>query len=564
MFNWFKKQTTEIIVPECIATLEQYDDTPAASNDYSYENSIWNSLAESGVTVTPQTAINFVTAYACTRAIAETMASLPFPVYRRASKGGKERDDEHPVYQCLNVSPDGRLDAFAWREAQTAHLLQWGNAYNEIETFRNGQINLHILHPSLVTPYFDNKGNVWYKVYGQNGNNSDVPAWKMLHFAMLGNGLRGYSPIELCRDALGLGISMQSYNNKFFANGASTSGILSHPGKLDPSAIDAIKKRFTENHAGKNAHQISVVQEGITYTPISISPEAAQLLASRVYQTQEICRIYRIDPSIIGEHSNSNWNNVEQQSLNFVQHCIRPFARRLESEINRKLFNSKEGCFAEHKLEGLLRGDIATRYQSYNTGILAGFLNRNECREIENLNPFDGGDDFLQPLNMVAIGNEEPTDADDGSDDPSGVGQAPPQGNDPVPAVNIDQGQNNLVSASLVAVQDAIDRMVRRECETIKSMAKQPKGFVGAVDLFYQKHEQMCSKAIEPSLTVWSIASLKPAPNIAGDMARSGLDELLNLAGESTAEQLTEAVEAWATTRLKLGKQIIMELQNDN
>lgn len=554
-FNWLRRKSNNAKVET--PNTDKYFVSPSMG----YVNGIFGNalLAQSGIQITPETAINFVTVYACVRAIAETISSLPLPIYERLPEGGKRRLTDHPVWRCFNVSPDGYLDAFQWRETCIAHMLQYGNAFNEVQTFRNGDVNLHLIHPSAVKVSRNPDGSVVYQVTSTD-RNAIIPGEKMLHFAMLGDGLRGYSPVMLGKDALGLAMSMQSWNSKFFANGCSTTGILTHPGVIPKESAEALRNQITNSHSGDNAHNLIVLQDGMTYTPTTIAPEAAQVLTSRVFQTQEICRLFRIDPAVIGELSRSTFSNVTQQMQSYTTHCIRPMCRRIESAINRTLFRNEPDIFAEHIMEGLLRGDVTTRYQAYSIGRLGGWLSVNEIRELENLNPVLGGDTYLQPLNMADAADGKPESADDGTNDPEGSGIEPPKGDAPDGTLSPIDPSASAVQASLMALQDQLDRMIRKETEAVKRASKQPDGFLNAIDTFYDKHESVCDAAVNPALSVWCALTNKSAPKIAHEIVNTGREELLTLSGECKPTELADQVEHWARKRQQLSKQIIVGL----
>ena len=435
-----------------------------------------------GISVNERTALNFSAVWACVRLISETEATLPFPVYQRLESGGKQRDRSHPVHQLLNGTPDGIISSLQWREAMVAHVLTHGNAYSEIEFAVDGTpIGLHLLPPNMVTPERTKSGDVIYKL---DGSPVKVPAQNIVHIAGLGfDGLVGYSPIKMGARAIGLGLATEAFGSAWFENGAKGAGVLSSPKTLTPEARKNIKQSLSDIHGGpENYGGWMFFEEGITATTLGIPPEESQFLQTRTMQIQEICRLYRVDPALIGELSRSTFSNVEQQSLNFVVHCIRPWCVRIEAEINRKLFADSDEYFAEHLIDGLTRGDTATRYSAYNIGRLGGWLCIDEIREMENLNPLPDGQGkvYLTPLNMAPASTVSQPEA-------SPVTQPTPE----------------AVQASWDCVQDNVDRMLRRESEGIKSALKRDNP-AQAVREFWESHQIICERALQPSLKAYA------------------------------------------------------------
>lgn len=361
---------------------------------------------QAGVRVDEKTALTLTSCYAAIRCISETLSTLPLPVYQSLSTGGKQRERNHPNTAILNESPDGIISAVAWKEAKLAHVLTFGNAFSEIEKTNGGDVlACHLLDPKKVKPERTKAGQIEYKV---QGSYVPIPAHRMLHFAGLGyDGVQGYSPIKLAQRAIGLGLATEAFGSAFFNNGSKGGGIITHPGKLSATARSNIINSIDEIHNGPdNFGKWMLFEEGVGVNDTTIPPEEAQFLETRGFQVTETARLYRIPPHMIGDLSHATFSNIEEQGLDFVTHTIRPWAVRLETEINRKMFTKADrdaGYFAEFLVDGLLRGKIAERYAAYAIGRQWGWLCVDDIHELENMNPLPNGQGkiYLSPLNMV-------------------------------------------------------------------------------------------------------------------------------------------------------------------
>ena len=370
----------------------------------------------SGKAVTERTAMQMTAVYSCVRILSEAVAGLPLHVYRYNDSGGKEKAVEHPLYLLLHDEPNPEMTSFVFRETLMTHLLLWGNAYAQI--IRNGKgevVALYPLMPNKMTVDRDENGHLYYRYSRSNdealkSKESTVilQPRDVLHIPGLGfDGLVGYSPIAMAKNAIGLAIATEEYGAKFFANGAAPSGVLEHPGTLkDPSKIrEAWQSQFG---GSQNSGKVAVLEEGMKYTPISISPEQAQFLETRKFQINEIARIFRVPPHMVGDLEKSSFSNIEQQSLEFVKYTLDPWVVRWEQAISRALFTAdeKKRYFVKFNLEGLLRGDYQSRMTGYATARQNGWMSANDIRELENLDLIpeeDGGDLYLVNGNMLPL-----------------------------------------------------------------------------------------------------------------------------------------------------------------
>ena len=371
-------------------------------------------MAGSGKSVNARTAIQVSAVYACVRVIAETVASLPFAVFEQDINGSQKALD-HPLYRILHDEPNPEMTSFVWREAMLTHLLLWGNSYSQILRAGRGNIvGLYPLLPDRMEVDRDDKGKLTYTYSTTNGQQVKLRPEDVLHIPGLGfDGIMGYSPIAVERNAVGLSIAAEEFGGKFFGNGATPSGILTHPNTVkNPKAL---RESWMEAYGGStNANRVAILEEGMTFTRISMPNNEAQFLETRKFQVEEICRIYRVPPHMIGDLEHATFSNIEHQSIDFAVHCIRPWLVRIEQSINRSLFTDKEKggspsgkrFYSQFNLDGLMRGSYKERMEGYAIGRQNGWLNANDIRGLENMNPIpekEGGNAYLVNGNMIPI-----------------------------------------------------------------------------------------------------------------------------------------------------------------
>ncbi len=365
-------------------------------------------LSGSGKSVNARSAIQVSAVYACVRVIAETVASLPFAVFEQ-DKQGSQKALDHPLYRLLHDEPNPEMTSFVWREAMLTHLLLWGNSYGQILRAGRGNIvGIYPLLPDRMEVDRDDKGRLTYTYSTTNGQQVKLRPEDVLHIPGLGfDGVMGYSPIAVERNAVGLSIAAEEFGSKFFGNGATPSGILTHPNTVkNPKAL---RESWMAAYGGSsNSNRIAILEEGMTFTRISMPNNEAQFLETRKFQVEEICRIYRVPPHMIGDLEHATFSNIEHQSIDFAVHCIRPWLVRIEQSINRALFTEQEKgrYYCQFNLDGLMRGSYKERMEGYAIGRQNGFLSANDIRRLENQNPIpreDGGDAYLVNGNMLPI-----------------------------------------------------------------------------------------------------------------------------------------------------------------
>ena len=370
-----------------------------------------------GQAVNERTAMQMSAVYACVRILSEAIAALPLHFYRYNAKGGKEKALDHPLYVLLHDEPNPEMSAFSFRETLMTHLLLWGNAYAQI--IRNGRgevLALYPLMPDRMVVDRDAHGHIYYTYTRSDadvntlGKASSVLLWPedVFHIPGLGfDGLVGYSPIAMAKRAVGLGLACDEYGASFYANGAQPGGVLEHPGVVkNPQRV---RESWNAIYQGaKNAHKVAILEEGMSYKPISVNPQEAQFLETRKYQIDEIARIFRVPPHMVGDLDKSSFSNIEQQSLEFVKYTLAPWIARWEQTIHRTLLLPEEKArhFARFNVEGLLRGDYQSRMNGYAVARQNGWMSANDIRELENLDRIPeeaGGDLYLINGNMTKL-----------------------------------------------------------------------------------------------------------------------------------------------------------------
>ena len=371
----------------------------------------------SKVYVSPQTSLGLSTYYACLRAISEDCAKLPLQVLERQDRG-RRKATEHWLWPLLHDQFNDDMTAFMAREVMTHHALGWGNGYGLIlrdrsMTAQEGEVTeIYPIHPGRVTMRRDSAtGRLVYDVRmgtlqreGQPQSEA-VDMADMLHIrGPSPDGLLGYSIAQLAAESLGLSLAAQTYGASFFGNSGRPGGILSHPGKLNDVARVNLRESWERTHgSADNANKTAVLEEGVTWTAVTIPPEQAQFLATRNFQVREICRWMRIPPSKVADLADAKYANIEQQNIDYVVDTLTPWLTRWEQEIQMKLLENEPSYYAKHNVNSLLRGDMEARAKYYRTMVSNGIYTLNEVREFEDMNAVDGADELFLQLNMAPV-----------------------------------------------------------------------------------------------------------------------------------------------------------------
>lgn len=354
--------------------------------------------ADSGERVDERSAMQIATVYACVRLLAESVASLPLHLFRVTDEdGGKEKARDHPLYPLLFRQPNPEMSSFTFRETMMTHLLLWGNAYAQIiRDGRNDVLGLYPLLPENVEVDRNDAGKIYYIYHaytdekpGESNRDILFQRQEILHIPGLGfNGLVGFSPIAMMKNALGSAIAVEKYGSSFFRNGAQPAGVLEHPGVLKNP--EKIRQNWSDVYGGaNNAHKVAVLEEGMAYKPISLPPEDSQFLSTREFDVEEICRIFRVPPHLVQDLKRSTFNNIEHQGISYVQYTLMPWLERFEQAIIKDVLLEEEQdeYFPKFNVDGLLRGDYRSRMEGYAIGFANGFLSPNDIRRLENMDP---------------------------------------------------------------------------------------------------------------------------------------------------------------------------------
>ena len=390
--------------------------SPKTKNTLSSTMSFLFGSSMAGQTVTERTAMQNTAVYACVRVLAEGLAELPLHVYQFTDDGGKQRAIKHPLYSLLHDAPNPEMTSFIFRETMMNHLILWGNAYAQI--IRNGQGQITGLYPLMPDRMDVNRASNGELYYTYTQNYDDYLAKnkskqvillsdEVLHIAGLGfDGLIGYSPIAMAKNAIGLSMAAEQYGSTFFKNDATLGGVLEHPNVVkDP---ERLRKSWQSQFSGSNNHSIAVLEEGMTFHQLSIPPDQAQFLDTRKFQLDEIARIFRVPPHMVGDLDRSTFSNIEQQSLEFVKYTLNPWCIRWEQAMCQQLLSptDQRKYFIKFNVDGLLRGDYESRMNGYAIGRQNGWLSANDIRELEDLNRIptaEGGDEYLVNGNMLPL-----------------------------------------------------------------------------------------------------------------------------------------------------------------
>lgn len=546
-----------------------------------------------GVSVSGDGALKYTAVLAAVRVLAESVASLPLLVYERLpGEQGKRRAPDFYLYELLHNKPNPFIDSFIFRELMMVHLLLWGNAYAEIESDSRGRVTA--LWPLLAGNMLNitrGADGLVYEYQLPNGQIQKIPGFALLHLRGLGtNGYFGLSPIALARQAIGLGLAAEQFGAGFFGNGAQMSGILKHPMKLTDEAETSLRESWAALYKGlDNAHRIAVLEEGMEYERISVPPEDAQFLETRKFQVTEIARMYRVPPHMLGDLDRATFSNIEHQSLEFVMHSLKPWLVRWEMAIAQQLMTAAERArfFPEFLVDGLLRGDTTARYGAYAVGRQNGWLSANDIRRLENMNPVEGGDVYLVPLNTVPadqVGQMQPFPTTGERMARWDRTASPPwftEDESPVEerAQRTADGRQRLQQVHQPVFEDTAARVLRREANDVGNAAKRllnQRGvpeFTAWLDEFYAEHAEFTARQWLPVLQAYSgliadevegeLGKESDPARYAGFIAsyaeqlgerqaqrsRARLDAILEEFGENAQAEIESTMLEWRTER---------------
>lgn len=473
---------------------------------------------DSGANVTPDKAMTYTAVYASVSLIAGTIASLPLKIYNRVSPTVVNELPNHPLSVFFNAQFNPDMSALVGRETGLGHLLTWGNCYAQIVKNRAGKVlELRPIPPDSVEPRRADDGSLKYDIYHKGKVELTLGSDEVLHVPGLGyDGIRGYSPVAVARQAIGLGLQAEKFGAKFFQQGARPSGFVKFPpgkGFKNEQARLRFREDVERAHAGTdNMGRIVILEDGADWQSIGIPPEDAQFLQTRQFQRSEINAIYRTPPHLTGDvTASTSWGTgIEEQGIAFVVHTLRPWLVRIEQEYRRKLLDLAGSVFLAHDVEALQVGDSAKRMDALGKRFDRGGLTVNELRHEFGDNPLPGGDRAFVAVNMVPIDR-----VDDQEENPE---PKPPPKSKPK-----DNARATRLADSLRAVfQDALGRCIRRESQAARRAAGKPDKFVAWLDEFYGEHESFIAEQVRPALVAWWAAfpGGDNPPDAAADYAR--------------------------------------------
>lgn len=363
-------------------------------------------LSSSGKTVSTDKALQLSAVWSCVRLLSESISTLPLKIYQYQADGSRVIAKDHPAYRVLCRRPNAEMTPSRFMLMVVASLCLQGNAYIEKRYIGGKLVSLQPLLPQLVTVKRLDNGLLDYQYVEQGGKNRPIPVKNMMHIRGFGlDGVVGLTPIQVGRNILGSAIATDETAAKIFRNGLLASGFLSSKTALTKEQREKLRGYLNAFISSENAGKLMILENDLTYNGISMNPEDAQLLQSRSWSIEEICRWFRVPPFMVGHaDKQSSWaSSVEGMNMQFLTNTLRPLLVNIEQEINRCLLDSDDDYYAEFSVEGLLRADSAGRAAYYTTALQNGWMSRNDVRRLENLPPIEGGDIYTVQLNLTPI-----------------------------------------------------------------------------------------------------------------------------------------------------------------
>ena len=361
-----------------------------------------------GVYVDEQTALQYTALWRCVNLISQAMGSLGIGLFRREGSNRVALTGD-PLRWLLAGQPCPDMPAFLFREQLTAHVLTWGNGFAEIERNRAGRpVALWPLTPDRVTPERDESGRVYYIVQNAGAQPTTLESTDVFHLRGLSfDGLCGYSPVRLFKNAIGLGVATERYGGAYFGNGSRPGGVLTTDKEVSPETRTKLREDWEAMHRGSdNAGKVAILEDGLKWESVGLPNDVSQFMETRKFQVTELARIYGVPPHKVADLERSTNNNIEHQGIEFVTDGLMPWAKRWEGEADAKLLGRDRmlaGDYVRLNLDSLMRGDSTQRSTFYRSMRDVGAYSVNEIRELEDRDPVEGGDLRLVPMNMVPL-----------------------------------------------------------------------------------------------------------------------------------------------------------------
>lgn len=442
-----------------------------------------------GINVTPETAMNFSAVFAAHKILAESKAMLPLMLFERLQPRGKAPAKKHPLYPILHDVANKEMDSYLVSEVLTGNLVGRGSSYAKIDYDSRGRITaLWPIPTGRVTKRRNQQMELVFDVAMPSGQTKTYRRDEIFWLRGFSpDGINTYTPIQLQAQGIGLALAAEGYGATFYGNGARPGGVLQSDVLLSDKAYNRVKESWQDTHGGvSNSNKVAILEEGLKWQDTSMPNEDAQFLQTRIFQVEEIARWYRIPNMMLNmSGANSTYASVEAYGLQFVIYTLYPWLVRWEKAVSMQLLleSEREKYFAEHIMAAILRGDTTSRFAAYGTGRQWGWLSVNDIRDLENMNPIDGGDVYLQPSNMV-------------------------NANDPM----------KIQRSYLPVLADSIARVLRREGNDVRAavarvLAKQgAESFVDWMGEFYREHQG------------WMVQQLTPTMRSLAEMMGDGMD----------------------------------------
>lgn len=369
----------------------------------------WFGTSSSGKVVTADKAIQLSAVWACVRLLSESISTLPLKIYVRQPDGSRKAATDHPAYSILCRRPNSEMTPSRFMLMVVASICLRGNAFIEKKFIANRLVSLVPLLPQNMVVKRLVTGALEYK-YTENGNERVIPVKNIMHIRGFGlDGVCGMMPMKTGRDVIGSAMAVEESAAKIFEQGLQSSGFLSAENALTDDQRERLRGYMASFTGSKNAGKIMVLEGGLKYQGVTMNPEDAQMLESRAFSIEEICRWFRVPPFMVGHTTKqSSWaSSLEGMNLQFLTHTLRPLLVNIEQEIDRCLLDSDDDVFAEFSVEGLLRADSAGRAAYYTSALQNGWMSRNDVRRLENMPPIEGGDIYTVQLNLTQLKNLE-------------------------------------------------------------------------------------------------------------------------------------------------------------
>lgn len=503
-----------------------------------------------GVSVNEHSAMSYLAVWCCVNRISTDVASLRFQTYEHLPQGGKAAAKQHPTYNVIHHSPDGIRSSHSYWQAKLSMALRWGNSFSVIDWSNGGDVlALHLLPSDRMQPVM-RAGRLIYDFLGCEG----FPAkpyrpYEILHIrGMSADGILGYSPIAVARQNIGIGLSADLTTASYLGLSSKPSGVLQHPGKLSQQAKNELREEWDLLTGGPtNAGRVPVLQEGMAFNPFSLPAPDQNFIATRKLEMENICRLFSCPPTKAGIYDHATFSNLEQSDLDYVQMAVKPWADAVCSECNLKLFHGDERgrLFIRPNYMELVKADLPARTSYYVAGRNNGWLNDDEIRDGEDMNPLPNnlGQTYLTPLNMMPT--ERLGEWIDAQIAAQNAKQTAPTEDEPVDSIGSPKQDNSSsVAAVRAVVAESLGRAIRRETTAVRRAARKP-GFSDWLNQFYSQHRSYMSKALLPAITALNSVSgawVQPQ-NIAEKWVEESRSELAALAGAIHSDELPRAVE---------------------